>query len=208
MENNPESATALSTGSEAVAYHSHCQQRTLGLEAYTTAVLEELDYDVLTSSVECCGMAGSFSYKTQYYDLSIDVGTELVEQFLEPNARERVILTSGTSCTDQLDDLLDRDPMHPIELIAPKRPTPNCSLTEEVTTRASVALTKTGWSDNLIIITPDIMDRMNSRKYTFELEEIVRRTDRIRCSFDVPLPCELALNHRYESVTGHLYTKV
>lgn len=120
LENNPKSVTGLSSGPEAVAYHSHCQQRTLGLEAYTTAVLEKLDYDVLTSSVECCGMAGSFGYKTQYYDLSLDVGAELVEQFLEPDARERLVLASGTSCTDQLDDLLDRDPMHPIELIAPE----------------------------------------------------------------------------------------
>lgn len=39
-----------------VAYHSHCQQRTLGLEGYTEILLDRLGYDVLTSNVECCGM--------------------------------------------------------------------------------------------------------------------------------------------------------
>jgi len=38
---------------EEIAYHSHCQQRTLYLEPYTEAVLDELGYDVVTSDVEC-----------------------------------------------------------------------------------------------------------------------------------------------------------
>lgn len=102
-----------------VMYHSHCQQRTLGLEQYTTAVLEELGYDVTTSDVECCGMAGSFGYKSQYYELSMDVGEELKQQFRDGSNRGKRVLASGTSCTDQIDALLDRSPEHPIELIAP-----------------------------------------------------------------------------------------
>jgi L-lactate utilization protein LutB len=102
-----------------VLYHSHCQQRTLGLEVYTKAVLDELGYNVTTSDVECCGMAGSFGYKSQYYELSMDVGEELKRQFCAGQNREKRVLASGTSCTDQLDALLDRTPEHPIELIAP-----------------------------------------------------------------------------------------
>ncbi len=72
---------------ERLAYHSHCQQRTLGLETYTTQVLSDLGFDVTTSDVECCGMAGSFGYKQEYYELSMDVGKELGEQFAdEPRA--------------------------------------------------------------------------------------------------------------------------
>ena len=44
---------ALRTGKERLAYYSHCQQRTLGLEAYTTTVLDRLGYDVEISDVEC-----------------------------------------------------------------------------------------------------------------------------------------------------------
>ncbi len=109
---------ALSTGDgEPVAYHSHCQQRTMGLEEYTLAVFEECGYEVATSDVECCGMAGSFGYKEQYYDLAMDVGSNLEGQLREIDA-DRVI-ASGTSCTDQIGDLLGEDPAHPVELLAP-----------------------------------------------------------------------------------------
>jgi iron-sulfur cluster protein len=107
-------------GREGVAYHSHCQQRTLGLEGHTVAVLEELGYDVVTSETECCGMAGSFGYKSEYYELSVDVGEPLREQFTADGVEERVVVASGTSCLDQLDDLLDRPSRHPAELIAPR----------------------------------------------------------------------------------------
>jgi len=103
-----------------VAYHSHCQQRTLGVDQYTETVLEDLGYDVVTSSVECCGMAGSFGYKSDYYDVSMAVGEELAAEFTTPETDDRTVVASGTSCLDQLDDLLQRPPKHPIELIAPQ----------------------------------------------------------------------------------------
>ncbi|MFC6906462.1 LUD domain-containing protein [Halalkalicoccus tibetensis] len=119
VANDPEKIEILSDGPGRVAYHSHCQQRTMGLEEYTEALLEELEYDVLTSTVECCGMAGSFGYKEQYYELAMDVGYELEDEFEQPGERDRTVLASGTSCTDQLDALLERKPRHPIEFIAP-----------------------------------------------------------------------------------------
>ena len=99
-----------------VAYHAHCQQRTLGLERYTTAVLERLGYDVTTSDVECCGMAGSFGYKREYYELSLDVGEDLREGF----ADEETVLASGTSCCEQLTALRDDETRHPVEFVAPR----------------------------------------------------------------------------------------
>jgi iron-sulfur cluster protein len=113
---------ALSSGDgERVAYHSHCQQRTLGLAGHTEAVLAALGYDVLASDVECCGMAGSFGYKSEYYELSQAVGEELGEQFREPDARDRTVVASGTSCLEQLDDLLARPTRYPVELVDPGR---------------------------------------------------------------------------------------
>jgi len=102
-----------------IAYHSHCQQRTLGVEAYTEAVLEDLGFDMVKSNVECCGMAGSFGYKSEYYELSMDVGEDLYDQFLDEQEREFV--ASGTSCTEQMSDLFERDITHPVELLDPGR---------------------------------------------------------------------------------------
>jgi len=113
LENGADS-TALRAGDGDLSYHSHCQQRTLGLEDYTTEVLSRLGYETETSSVECCGMAGSFGYKADYYELSEAVGEDLAEQF---DGAERVA-ASGTSCCEQLERFgFDAD--HPIELLAP-----------------------------------------------------------------------------------------
>ncbi len=104
---------------DGVAYHSHCQQRTLRLERHTEAVLDRLGYDVVTSDAECCGMAGSFGYKSEYYELSVAVGEDPAEGFRSDVARDRTVVASGTSCSEQPDLLLDRPWTHHIELIAP-----------------------------------------------------------------------------------------
>ena len=101
-----------------VAYHSHCQQRTMGLEVYSIEVLERCGYEVTTSDVECCGMAGSFGYKSQYYELSMDVGSNLKAQL--QNADADHVVASGTSCSDQIGDLLGEEPPHVVELLAPR----------------------------------------------------------------------------------------
>ncbi|MFB6267701.1 MAG: LUD domain-containing protein, partial [Halodesulfurarchaeum sp.] len=91
-----------------IAYHSHCQQRSLDFDGYTEELLAGLGYDVVTSDVECCGMGGSFGYKQEYYEVSAEVGRTLEEQFTTAEAADRPVFASGTSCTDQLDHLLER----------------------------------------------------------------------------------------------------
>ncbi len=98
-----------------VTYHAHCQQRTLDADAHTVAVLEALGYDVATTDVECCGMAGSFGYKSDYYDLSVAVGEDLLVQLDD----SRQTVASGTSCREQVADLAGADVRHPVELVAP-----------------------------------------------------------------------------------------
>jgi len=118
LDNGADASALPAVDGEEIAYHSHCQQRTLGLEAHTVAVLEECGYDVTTSEVECCGMAGSFGYKSDYYELSMDVGGRLRDQLQADDVRERPVVASGTSCLEQIDALLERQPRHPIELLA------------------------------------------------------------------------------------------
>jgi len=123
LENGVDPAP-LTRGDAQVTYHAHCQQRTLGLDAHTEAVLGRLGYDVATTEAECCGMAGSFGYKSDYYDLSVAVGESLAEEVraAENTADgERHVVASGTSCDEQLTDLLDRPASHPVELLDPER---------------------------------------------------------------------------------------
>jgi Fe-S oxidoreductase len=118
LENGADPGALAAGDGEAVAFHAHCQARTLDLARYTNAVLEERDFDVWTSDVECCGMAGSFGYKREYYDLATAVGETLVDQ-VEAGAPGRRVLASGISCRDQLADLGGFRPVHPVEALDP-----------------------------------------------------------------------------------------
>ena len=101
-------------------YHSHCQQRTCNSATQTIEVLRAAGFDVVTSSVECCGMAGSFGYKREYYDLSMAVGEDLFAQVrrAEQESGPRTLVASGTSCHEQLLAGMGREVFHPAELLA------------------------------------------------------------------------------------------
>jgi iron-sulfur cluster protein len=101
-------------------FHAHCQQKTIGCAEPTIALLREIGFDVVTSNVECCGMAGSFGYKKDFYDLSMAVGADLFGQVVQQdrNGGARQLLASGTSCTEQLHAGFERHILHPIELLA------------------------------------------------------------------------------------------
>jgi iron-sulfur cluster protein len=103
-----------------IFFHAHCQQKTIGAAAPTEKLLREIGFDVTTSNVECCGMAGSFGYKTDYYDLSMAVGADLFTQIIQQERAggQRALIASGTSCTEQLQGGFERTVMHPIELLA------------------------------------------------------------------------------------------
>jgi iron-sulfur cluster protein len=101
-------------------YHSHCQQKTIGCAAPTETLLRDIGFEVVSSSVECCGMAGSFGYKKDFYELSMAVGEDLFQQVrkAEEDGGPRALLASGTSCTEQLHAGMNREVLHPVELLA------------------------------------------------------------------------------------------
>ena len=112
-----------------IFYHSHCQQKTIEAQRAsqagatakpTEALLRAAGFDVATSQVECCGMAGSFGYKKDYYELSQAVGQDLFQQIakIEAEGGPRTLVVTGTSCHEQLHDGLDRPVLHVMELLA------------------------------------------------------------------------------------------
>lgn len=105
---------------ERVFCHSHCQQKTIGCAAAVESLLRDAGFDVVTSQVECCGMAGSFGYKKDFYELSMAVGEDLFAQVRRAEAEggPRTLVASGTSCHEQLEQGLQREVLHPMELLA------------------------------------------------------------------------------------------
>jgi iron-sulfur cluster protein len=100
-------------------YHPHCQQRTCNAASQTVDVLRAAGFDVITSSVECCGMAGSFGYKRDFYELSMAVGEDLLAQVqrAEQDGVGRVLVATGISCHEQLRAGMGRSALHPAEVL-------------------------------------------------------------------------------------------
>jgi len=102
---------------KSVLLHAHCHQKALWGAESSSRALARVASDVKTPDTGCCGMAGSFGFTTDRYDLSMKIG----ELSLFPAVRnnpDAVIAAPGTSCRHQLRDALGVDALHPVELIA------------------------------------------------------------------------------------------
>jgi FAD/FMN-containing dehydrogenase/Fe-S oxidoreductase len=101
-----------------VLVHGHCHQKALVGTGGTAAALRlvpGLAVNVLDTG--CCGMAGSFGFEKEHYDLSVRVA----ELSLLPALRAdpgATVVAPGTSCRHQIKDLDGRRALHPLEVIA------------------------------------------------------------------------------------------
>ena len=101
-------------GGRRVQYHGHCHQKATGRAHAAAEVLSSAGYAVEAIDSSCCGMAGSFGYEQEHYDLSQAIADILIDQ-LDPGAA--LVAASGTSCRTQLGDrALTAE--HPIQLVA------------------------------------------------------------------------------------------
>ena len=99
-------------------YHGHCQRKSLGGIPDEGALFTELGFDVVSSKVECCGMAGSFGYKKEFYDVSMKIGEALFQQIrLADGENPRTIVTGGISCRHQIEEGVHRPVFHPMEVL-------------------------------------------------------------------------------------------
>ena len=86
--------------------------------AGTAALLKLIPgLDVRILDTGCCGMAGSFGFETEHYDLSVQIAQlDLLPALVkQPDA---LLVATGTSCRHQIHDLDGRRALHPLELLA------------------------------------------------------------------------------------------
>ncbi|AGB31608.1 D-lactate dehydrogenase (cytochrome) [Natrinema pellirubrum DSM 15624] len=113
------------TAGTPVTFHGHCHQKARGADHHAVGVLRRAGYAVEPVDSTCCGMAGSFGYEVEHYDLSKAMGSLLREQLEASSAEssgndsETIVAAPGTSCRTQVGDLEGYDrPAHPVELLA------------------------------------------------------------------------------------------
>ncbi len=105
-------------GSEPMMLHGHCHQKALwGAQTSAGALSRIPNANVRTLDTGCCGMAGSFGYTKDRYDLSMKIG-ELTLFPAVRGAPSATIAAPGTSCRHQVHDGCEREAKHPIQILA------------------------------------------------------------------------------------------
>jgi FAD/FMN-containing dehydrogenase/Fe-S oxidoreductase len=101
-----------------IKLHGHCQQKSLSSVAASVKLLSlPENYSVETIPSGCCGMAGSFGYEKEHYDLSMKIGELVLFPTVRKQGEEVIIAAPGTSCRHQVKDGTGRKALHPVEVL-------------------------------------------------------------------------------------------
>jgi FAD/FMN-containing dehydrogenase/Fe-S oxidoreductase len=104
--------------SKLIQLHGHCQQKAVGSLADTVSVLSlPVNYKVETIPSGCCGMAGSFGYEKEHYDVSMQIGELVLFPAVRKQTVETIIAAPGTSCRHQIKDGTDKKALHTVEIL-------------------------------------------------------------------------------------------
>jgi len=101
-----------------ILFHGHCHQKALVGTAATVQMLSRIPgATVVEVDAGCCGMAGSFGFEAEHYDLSMQIGGMRLFPAVEAEDAATVLAATGISCRQQIHHGTGRVARHPIELI-------------------------------------------------------------------------------------------
>jgi FAD/FMN-containing dehydrogenase/Fe-S oxidoreductase len=101
-----------------IKLHGHCHQKALTSMTPSKKVLSlPKNYEVQLIPSGCCGMAGSFGYETEHYELSMQIGELVLFPTIRKQETDTIIAASGTSCRHQIKDGTSTIAQHPIEIL-------------------------------------------------------------------------------------------
>ncbi len=109
---------AFTKNAKLIKLHGHCQQKAIASVAATQTILsfpENYKVEVIPSG--CCGMAGSFGYEKEHYDLSMQIGELVLLPAVRNQLSDTIIAAPGTSCRHQIKDGAQKIALHPVEIL-------------------------------------------------------------------------------------------
>jgi len=109
---------AFTKNTKLIKLHGHCQQKAIASVAPTQTILsfpENYKVEVIPSG--CCGMAGSFGYEKEHYDLSMQIGELVLLPAVRNQLNDTIIAAPGTSCRHQIKDGAQKIALHPVEIL-------------------------------------------------------------------------------------------
>jgi len=110
------SKDAFTQEKKEVLLHGHCQQKAVASTLATKQMLSfPENYSVKEIPSGCCGMAGSFGYEAEHYELSMKIGNLVLFPAVREAASSVLLTAPGTSCRHQIKDGTGKDAKHPVE---------------------------------------------------------------------------------------------
>lgn len=97
--------------------HGHCHQKALVGTVPTVALLKGVGFEVSEVDSGCCGMAGSFGFEKEHYDLSLTIGNRRLAPAVKSASAEVEIVAPGISCRQQIEHLTGRKAKHTAEVL-------------------------------------------------------------------------------------------
>ncbi len=101
-----------------IKIHSHCHQKSLSNQKVTFDILNlPKNYKPTIIPSGCCGMAGSFGFEKEHYEISMQIGELKLFPAVRKSAEDIIIAANGTSCRHQILDGTDRKALHPVTVL-------------------------------------------------------------------------------------------
>lgn len=101
-----------------IKIHGHCHQKSLSTIEATFAMLNLPSNTMVTIyNSGCCGMAGSFGYEKEHYEISMQMGEDTLFPKVRNTATNTAIVAAGTSCRHQIFDGTSRQALHPVSIL-------------------------------------------------------------------------------------------
>mgnify|MGYP001824770949 CR=1 FL=1 len=118
IENGNINANQFTKKAKVIKFHGHCYQKALSnqLSSFSLLNLPE-NYKVSIIPSGCCGMAGSFGYEKEHYEISMQIGEQTLFPAVRNSSDDTIIAANGTSCRHQIKDGTNRLAKHPISIL-------------------------------------------------------------------------------------------
>jgi Fe-S oxidoreductase len=108
----------FTTNTKSILLHGHCQQKAVSSLADSVKVLSfPTNFKVETIASGCCGMAGSFGYEKEHYEVSMNIGELVLFPKIRANKNNCSIAAPGTSCRHQIKDGTGEKALHTVEIL-------------------------------------------------------------------------------------------
>ncbi len=110
--------TQFTNNTKEISLHTHCYQKVLSSSKYSLFVLGfPTNYTVTEIASGCCGMAGSFGYEKEHFEVSQQVGELVLFPTIRQLKKGVVVAAAGTSCRHQIKDGVHHAALHPVEIL-------------------------------------------------------------------------------------------